>query len=382
MDGADRRGWHLYESMVQAGVSGAFVGRTVVVRELNAPRWHSPQRSWRDWKPLTAQVALATGRDYWQLKHLLPGARRTVSELAHERYDVVLVSILYSLPLARVFIERGVPLVVDTHNYDAGWYSTLAAASKNALLRLLCARAIRTSERALASLPRGTVLVHVSETDASRYRRHRPDLRHVVVENGTTVRPRQKAPDYAAPRKPVLIFVGSLSAQMNQDALRHFALRFWKELREAAEFRVIGSNPPRNIQHLCWEQGWDLRPNVSQDQLEQLYSEAHFAVLPFEYGEGSKLKFLEACGRGVPVLATAAGLCGFSEAPALVTTSDSPAAWAERLQARSEPSADEVRSLVAFAQEFSWPNLARKLANIMQETLAKPPLKDHGLLMN
>jgi glycosyltransferase involved in cell wall biosynthesis len=320
---------------------------------------------------VTALVALATGQDYWQVKHLLPGARRAVLELAKESHDVVLVSLLYSLPLVRPFVERGVPLVVDTQNYDPAWFGSLAAASGNVVLRRLCRRAIRNSERALASLPPGTTLVHVSEADACRYRLHRPDLEHAIVENGTTVCPRRDCPDYGTPGKKKLIFVGSLSATMNQDALRHFASRFWPMLRETAELRVAGSNPPVSVDRLCREHGWHLCPNVSQEQLERLYREAHFAVLPFEYGEGSKLKFLEACGRGVPVLATSAGLCGVSSAPSLATMSDAPSAWAERIQARSEPAAGEIRSLVTFAEQFSWPKLSRKLVNIIENRLRR-----------
>jgi glycosyltransferase involved in cell wall biosynthesis len=366
MDGADKRAWHLYEEMVKAGALGSFVGRTVVVRGLGSPQPHSPPYSWREWKLIAALAACFARRDYRQFKHLLPGARRAVAGAARESYDAVLVCFLFAMPLARPFLDRPIRLVVDTHNYDAAWYASMASSSRNPLLRHLCRVGIRYSQRALRRLPTGTVLVHVSEADAKLYRQHRPDLEHVIVENGTTVRPRSKAPDYGAPGKKTLIFVGSLSAKMNQDALQYFASRFWPVLRETAELSVVGSNPPVSVDRLCRAHGWSLHANVTEEQLERAYQQAHFALLPFEYGEGSKLKFLEACGRGVPVLATSAGLCGMTQFPELTTASDSPEVWARRLEARVEPEPQKVRQLVSFAEQFSWENLSRKLLKIIE----------------
>jgi glycosyltransferase involved in cell wall biosynthesis len=366
MDGADKRAWHLYEGMVQAGIQGTFVGRTMLVNGLSPAEPHSPSNSWRERKAITALVALATGQDYWQVKHLLPGSRRLATVLAKQPYDLVLISMLYSFPLAESFVKRGIRLVVDTHNYDPAWFGALAAASKNPGLRHLCRRAARNSQRTLTKLPIGTVLVHVSEADANRYRSHRPDLAHVVVENGTTVRPRVKVPSYDAPGKRILIFVGSLSAQMNQDALRHFATCFWPKLRDVADFRVVGSSPSSGVQKLCQEKGWALHSNVTEEQLKELYEEAHFAVLPFAYGEGSKLKFLEACGRGVPILATRAGLCGFTDYPKLVVASDIPQEWFQCIQTPSDLCPKNSQILVGFAERFSWDNLSDKLLQILQ----------------
>jgi glycosyltransferase involved in cell wall biosynthesis len=289
-----------------------------------------------------------------------------VTGAARESYDAVLVCFLFAMPLARPLLARPIRLVVDTHNYDAAWYASLASSSRNLILRHLCRIGTRYSERALRRLPPGTVLVHVSEADANLYRQHRPDLDHVIVENGTTVCPRRHCPDYGTLGKKALIFVGSLSAKMNQDALQYFASRFWPVLREKAALSVVGSNPPVSVDRLCRAHGWGLHANVTQEQLERLYEQAHFAVLPFGYGEGSKLKFLEACGRGVPVLATKAGLCGMGQFPELATANDNPEIWERRLEAQAELHPEQVRQLVSFAAQFSWENLARKLLHIIE----------------
>lgn len=360
-DGADKRSWHLYEELVKGGTTGAFIGRTLSVRGLGSPQAHSPARSWRDRKFLTALAACLGRRDYRQLKHLLPGAREAIAAVETESFEALLVNFLFAMPLARAFLDQPIRLLVDTQNYDPGWYRSMAAASKNPLFRQLCRNGARDCERTLRTLPDGTVLVHVSEADANLYRRHRPDLAHIIIENGASIRPRRTRPDYTRAGKKQLLFVGSLSAKMNQDALRYFAARFWPRLREGADFCVVGSNPPAEVGRLCGACNWSLQADVAQEQLERLYEQAHFAVLPFEYGEGSKLKFLEACGRGVPVLATSAGLCGMPRYPQLVTASDDAAVWARAVEQRSEPEAEKTRRLIEFAEAYSWKNLAGKL---------------------
>jgi glycosyltransferase involved in cell wall biosynthesis len=209
--------------------------------------------------------------------------------------------------------------------------------------------------------------MHVSERDSGLYRQLRPDLRHIVVENGTSIRLREVIPDYAGQEKRILIFVGNLSAKMNYDALKHFATRFWPSLREYAGFRVVGSHPPAHVEKLCETKGWKLYANVSEDCLQRLYSEAHFAALPFAYGEGSKLKLFEACGRGVPALSTHCGVVGVKQLPALVTVSDDPQVWRKRVIETRSLAETELDQLIRFAEEFSWSKLAEKVLNAAQD---------------
>ncbi len=373
LDGADRRAWELYNGLGETGAEGVFIGRTATTRTGGALRQYVPDYSWRDRKLFAASLALLTGQSYWHVKMIRPGAMRLVADALAEKPDVVLLNHLYAMPLADPVIKSGVPLVVDTHNYDPVFYDVLAKASTNPGLRQLCRRAIRFSEKSLARLPKGTILVHVSEADAQRYRQHRPDLEHAVVENGASIKPRREAAGQKNSKRPVLMFVGSLSAQMNQDALANFASRFWPALSEVAEFRAVGSGPPPAIAALCARHGWQMFADVSEEKLDELYAEADFAILPFAYGEGSKLKFFEACGRGVPVLSTQAGLCGVADdpLPVLVTKNDDPAIWKSRIAARGQFTEADVRDLIEFSERYSWPVLGKKLRDVMDQAASK-----------
>lgn len=367
MDGADRRAWHLFEGLIQCGFEGRFVARRITMDGTSTTSYHKTRSLGNESKLGAALIALATNRDYWQFKILTPAIAEAAKTSTAFEWDAVLIHFLYSTPLLRLFGGRQLRLVVDTHNYDPLVFAGFRDAARNPLTRLLCSRAIKTSRRALAGLPRGTVMVHVSQSDADAYKRDRPDLTHLVVENGCKVQPRLVTPNYLAEDRKRLLFVGSLSAQMNQDALRHLAERFWPQLKDLARVCVVGSNPPAAISNLCREHGWELRPNVDEHELEECYSTAHFSLLPFSYGAGSKLKLMEACGRGVPALTTSAGVTGLSYIPDLVQVSDDPARWRMWLQDCRPPTAEALERTLKFAGDHSWPQLAARLAKIVSD---------------
>ena len=363
MNGSDRRAWHLHESMVAAGVDGHFIGREVIAdRKGFSPL---PGKDRHEERAVTALSALLTGQDYLQRKMLRPSFRQAVAQLRIKDYEAVLINFLYSVPLINAWRGQQLRLLVDTHNYDPEFFAASGNATRNPLRRLLCRREIRTSLSALRALPKGATLVHVSQSDLVAYEALRPDLNHVVVENGCRLAPRATAPDYAAPGKKQLLFVASLSVKQNQDALHHLSKVFWPSLRGIAHLRVAGSNPPPAITALCAAQEWELHPNVSDAELKTLYAAAHYALAPFTYGAGSKLKLVEACGHGVPVITTRAGATGLSTLPPLVHVSDEPEEW-KRIAQNEYPEAQALRETLDFARGLSWSHLGTKLARIAE----------------
>jgi len=367
MDGADRRAWHLHESMVAAGVDGRFMGRKVIVDRGEFSSLPGKAVGWRDKKVVTALSALLGGQDYWQCKMLTPGFRWAVAQLRAKDFQAVIVNFLYSVPLIDAWRGERLRLLIETHNYDPALFAALGNATRNPLRRLLCRRAVRTSLRALHALPRGTTLVHVSESDLAAYRSLRPDLHHAVIENGCRLAPRATTPDYTAPGEKQLLFVGSLSVQMNQDALVYLSKVFWPSLRGSARLHVAGSNPSPAITALCAAEGWELHPNVSDAELEALYAMAHYALAPFAYGEGSKLKLMEACGRGVPILTTRAGMTGLATPPPCIYVSDESKEW-KRIVQSGPPQAQAIRETLDFAEQLSWSRLGAKLVRIIEDS--------------
>ncbi|MEP6668272.1 MAG: glycosyltransferase [Chthoniobacter sp.] len=305
---------------------------------------------------LAALGSAVTATHYLVLKHM-PGAwqQAVAQRVGALQPDLIVVNFLWAWPLVAE-IAGDARVFIDTHNFDPEWWNNLARHSRNPLKKLVCRHSLQAILRTLRELPAGTGLIHVSERDAAAYRELRPDLEHLVLPNGCTLRPRQKRPDYRAQKKR-LYFLGLLSVQISFDALEFFAREFWPQLQEAAEFFVLGAHPSAGVRQLCAQHGWQLRENLAEEELAGLIEEMHFAVLPFAYGAGSKLKLVDACGRGVPVLATESGVKGFTGLPGTVLVSGSPEEWRQRLEEFSTFDDGAVEETLDFAARYSWEKL-------------------------
>lgn len=365
MDGADRRMWSLFQASVAAGARATFLGREVRVGLDGRIVRHGAAPGWRKRKLAVALVAMAGGRDYWRTKFISGKYRNLVRiEEKLSEYDIVNIHFLFASPLFNHFRGRRLGLTIDTHNYDPDVFGFYRDWARDPVTRLLAGRAARMSVESVAGLPRGTVMIHVSEADAKAYTALRPDLRHEVIENGCVVRPRARGPDYTAKTK-VLAFVGSLSAKMNEDALANFATEFWPVLQGDATVVVAGSNPSSLVIRICSANGWRLLPNVSEEALDQIYEAAHFGVLPFQYGAGSKLKLLEACGRGVPVLSTRAGVGGVHQIPASIFVGEDPGGWLQMLRDPG-PLQSRIPEATAFAERHTWRVLGERRLRLLE----------------
>ena len=305
-------------------------------------------------------LALILNRHYIQTKHIGLFCLFTclLIRILFRPYFIY-VNFLWAYPAIR-FFNSGKVIVIDTHNYDPDWWENLDRTSRWPWEKRLCRISKQRILEILSDLPKNTLLVHVSQEDADKYRTHRPDLTHLVLPNGCTMRPRSSAPAYAAPIKKIY-FLGALNLQITRDAILHFDKTFWPQFSSFCEFHLIGSGPTAFWKPFCAERGWHLHNNVSDDDLTRLLAGMHYLVLPFTYGAGSKLKFIDACARGIPVISTPSGVCGFPNLPPTVRISEDPQQWASWISSPQGPTEAETSACLDFAKEYSWDNLVAKV---------------------
>jgi hypothetical protein len=251
---------------------------------------------------------------------------------------------------------NNIPIYLETHNYDPEWWSNLKRSSGNWLSRKVCDLSRDYALRMLAALPSGIKLIHVSTADRERYLPFRPDLEHIVLANGCDVGFRKSAPDYGAPRKN-LYMLGALNLRITLDALKYFADQFWPSLKDIATMHVYGSGAASEVEALCEANGWKLYKSLSDDTLAQELERMHYLVLPFSYSAGSKLKLINACGKGIPAIATSHGARGFDALPPTVLVSEDPAEWVARIRRPEPPTPEELAECSRFAEAFSWSRL-------------------------
>jgi hypothetical protein len=359
MDGGSIRSRAIADVFATAGYEVFFFGREEHLRitkeegtnvELKIPRGDS--------KLVPALLSLLRRSHYVKEKHMPERwVAATCKALDSLRIETVLLSFVWSNELVQRLNYKP-RVLVDTHNNEVEWFENLMAREKSVLGRMVCRNSIRYALRAIDGMDAATELVHVSERDREFYARKRPDLLHWVLPNGCFVKPRPATPDYTHGKKQ-LFFLGSLSTSMNQDALAMFADKFWPVLKNETAFTVIGSNPPPSVSALCEKNGWVLLANPDGRELDRRLERMHYAVLPFPYGAGSKLKLLDACAQGIPVLATGGGVTGFANLPAGVFVSEDADEWLQKLRQNSFSQADRD-GLLEFARSSSWENLVKQ----------------------
>lgn len=153
------------------------------------------------------------------------------------------------------------------------------------------------------------LVLSVSKEDAERTASRIPkDIRVRYVPNGVETGDQL---DSTPGEGNVIVLVGSMDLRMNIDAARWFATEVFPEVRRrvaGAEFWIVGRNPSDDVRRLAVEDGIFITGTV--EDVRPFYEQAKVAIAPYRLGGGTKLKVLEAMGRGVPLVATPTGAQG------------------------------------------------------------------------
>ncbi len=118
----------------------------------------------------------------------------------------------------------------------------------------------------------------------------------------------------AKDRKDIL-FVGGFAHAPNVDAVEWFMDEIFDKILEAnpdIKFNIVGSNPPENITKLS-NNNVIVKGFVSEEELEELYTNVRLVVVPLRFGAGMKGKVIEALYNNIPVITTSIGAEGLVE---------------------------------------------------------------------
>jgi glycosyltransferase involved in cell wall biosynthesis len=168
------------------------------------------------------------------------------------------------------------------------------------------------------------------------------------------------------PRKPYFLYAGMFEPRKNIEVI----LAAWSELRAHSDVDLVIAGPHRpESPAVAARPGLELRGEVSEDELAQLYSGAIALVYPSHY-EGFGLPVLEAMQCGTPVI--------ISRDPALVETAGDAAistdaiygAMRSLLENPGLQSEMRARSLSRAAQ-FTWERTARATYDVYRSLLLK-----------
>ena len=253
---------------------------------------------------------------------------------------------------------------VFTQNDEIEWFRNQRKFSDNPGQKIVAWLSEQWVNKFLDQDAKKYLFIHINDLDFAGYEKRIPAHRAIIVPAGTDIHALPLLPDWDGTLR--LLFSGSLSNKINYDALVFFEKHFWPTLKEQfgsqVQVYVAGSRPTTAVRRLCVAQGWQLFADISDDDLQRLFVQANFAILPFPYTTGAKMKLLNSLAGGLPVLATTIMnyLPGQNFLPNLY--SDSPEEWIQHLRRFTHigMSRQSRESCQKFAAQYSWKKITKQ----------------------
>jgi hypothetical protein len=115
---------------------------------------------------------------------------------------------------------------------------------------------------------------------------------------------------------PVIVFLGRMDYFPNIDGVRYFVESVFPLIRAKApeaEFRIVGSEPSRQIRELARIPGVQVTGHVPD--VRTYLKDAAVSVAPLRIARGTQNKILESMAMGIPVVSTPEAAKGISAVP-------------------------------------------------------------------
>ncbi|HWB83263.1 MAG TPA: glycosyltransferase [Bryobacteraceae bacterium] len=314
--------------------------------------------------------AARAARNAWRVTRRVPplvdrfsGFDKPIAEfLSGKRYDIGVIEHFWCAPYQEQVGKACARTVLNLHNIESVLHARCAATEGRAVsfAHGVFRRASLELERKW--LPRFSLLLAPSESDAELARAIVPEARVTVYPNALPFTPRP-----ASDGEDAIVFSGNMEYHPNISAVRFFRREIWPLLRQrwpGLVWRLVGKNPNAVRRHTSGDDRIEVRGPVA-DAIPEL-ARAKVAVAPLLAGSGTRLKILEAWSAGVPVVSTTLGAEGLpARGEEHLLLADDAASFAEAVSrllectSLREELANAGRALLE--QEFTWESAWKKL---------------------
>lgn len=259
--------------------------------------------------------------------------RKLLSELAANRYDLLLTDFIYMAQHRDLF---DAPAVLHEHNIESSIYKQYSelpgiqdmeifGIRRDALFWKATWMLMRQYEN--KTWPAFDLRITVSRLDQAQMDSRCPDGRTIVAENGVSTDGIKLLP---VNRSRKILFVGTMNYFPNVDGalfmVRSIMPHLWR-MDPDIRLCIAGRDIPRHIRDL----GADSRIEIIPDfpDIHEVAADCCLSVVPLRLGGGTRIKILEAFALGLPVVSTAKGCEGLAvEDGREIVIRDDPEAFA------------------------------------------------------
>lgn len=243
-------------------------------------------------------------------KFTAPAVRRWIATgCAQGRFDVALCDFL--APSANFPNSLPVPTVLFQHNVESTLWRRQADHERSPLKRpIYSIEARRMARYEARTICRFDHVIAVSEHDRSLMSRWMDASRISVTPTGVSLsRFQDGAPD-PGEASPLVVFVGSMDWEPNEDGMLWFHRKIWPTVRAqvpSAVLRIVGRTPPSSISSLAGEH---IEVTGTVESVVPHLHGAAVVIVPLRIGGGTRLKIYEAMAARRPIVSTTIGAEG------------------------------------------------------------------------
>ncbi len=330
-------------------------------------------------KKFNASIATLLHRSHYLIEKFITKEFKSVATqyIIRSEYNLIVLSYIWTAGIMDdIQFDPGKIYCIESHNDEFKWFDDLQKTMINPIGKLVAYLSKKWIYYFLNKDEYDYIFFHVSQADYNGYLKYFPKQRGYVVPIGTDV-PENSIDWVSVTDRVRLLFIGSLAVKMNLDAIKIFRDKFYPVIKESLidklEIVVAGSYPSNAVINICEKMGWKLYANVSDEDLQRLYQESMFSLLPFHYVTGRKLKILESMANGVPFLATATMENQIDKLIFPCLLSDDPAAWLKRILDVQSDGID-IKSRVNmkyYAAQYSWTEISKKVYRLLNANFGR-----------
>jgi polysaccharide biosynthesis protein PslH len=253
--------------------------------------------------------------------------------------------------------ETKVPIALNCHNVEHVILERYAKLETNPLKKYYAtveSLLVRRAER--RSCQQASLIMVCSQVDLEILRLLHRDVRAFVVPNvinTNLIRPIEGSSLDSS--KPVLLFQGGMDWYPNRDAVEYFIRTILPRVRiqyPETRLTVAGRNPP-----IKFVEQFRSDPNIeftgTVPDMRPYLADATVVIVPLRLGGGTRIKILEACAAGKPIVSTRVGAEGLDLRPGKeIILADDPAEFASAIvnlledPAQAEAVAKSARAVV------------------------------------
>jgi len=297
-----------HEVVLLAGHDGPSLPATHPLRALcrEIVTYQPPSSAYSSTPFLSALRSMASPLPYVAAKFGARHIQESIHRIAEEyHFGLIWANFAFMAYAVPPELCRTMPLVLDEHESEGLlWrqYLRHGSLAKRAFAVINLIKLPAFQRRLMSQV---AAVLSNSEREADFTRRYAPPGVQVwAVPNGVDTEV-FAPPQLDGNRRNAILLCSGLAVYRNRAAALWFARRMFPQVRREvpdAEFWIVGSNPNREIWRLAESPGIHVTGAV--EDVRPYYAMAKVAVAPYRYGEGTKIKVVEAMACGCPVIAS------------------------------------------------------------------------------